>query len=668
MAQEREPLVTVVSITFNLIKAKREAFFRQCLGSVHNQTYKNIEHIVIDGASTDGTVELIKEYAEKGWVKYISEPDKGIYDAMNKGIGLASGKYIAFLNSDDYYHNPNAIGLSIKSLERKGADFSYADFIALDNENKRIVKGDIETFFYTMPFGHPTMFTKTSAIKAANGFDTTYKVIADYDLIIRLILMGCKGVYIDEDITTYRLGGICCTMDYSEDVVQIYLKNYGQFYTFSDANQAKNILYELVIPKDFPDKFREYAVRKNLKNINIDAMVSHLEKKISERSHRLKPRNSSAIKTILFSFLYILNRMKLIDSIKIYPFGFSPYLKVQNKQDVVRDSTKNEDGNIPVFLSSDNNFAPFIATTVCSIMENTQSFVDFYILDGGVSELNKQKIKEISRQFANFSIEFIRIDTQKEFYNFPTRVHFSLDMFTRYLIPQLKPHLNKVIYSDVDVIFNGDIKDLYEEKLNGFIIGAVPYTFGYLNPNSCEIEEFHKRLNLSNEHKYFESGLLLIDGGLWRKNNITDKLIEKAKECKNIILTPDQDAFNLIFENKYQQLDNKYIVVPHRNKIMSTDIQAKKSVDNPFIYHYAGANKPWNNASVQCAEYFWKYARRTPFYDELIFKLIMSSYKNRAFNVILENFRRIKFAVKVKLFPRIHTVLLVLRNSIHRGS
>ena len=108
-----KPLVTVVTITFNLIKAGREKTFRQSLESIHNQTYKNIEHIIIDGASQDGTIELLEEYAQKGWIKYYSESDTGIYNAFNKGIDRANGEYIVFVNSDDFYGCKFVIELSV---------------------------------------------------------------------------------------------------------------------------------------------------------------------------------------------------------------------------------------------------------------------------------------------------------------------------------------------------------------------------------------------------------------------------------------------------------------------------------------------------------------------------------------------------------------------------
>ena len=112
------PLVTVITVTYNLIKGKREKFIIQCLESVHNQRYSNIEHIVIDGASDDGTLPLLKKYESLGWIKLFSEPDTGIYDAMNKGILKANGKYVSILNSDDFFHNPEGIAISVKVFLR----------------------------------------------------------------------------------------------------------------------------------------------------------------------------------------------------------------------------------------------------------------------------------------------------------------------------------------------------------------------------------------------------------------------------------------------------------------------------------------------------------------------------------------------------------------------
>lgn len=297
------PLVTIITVTFNLIKADREKTFRQCVESVHNQTYKNIEHIIIDGASIDGTLNLIQEYVDKGWIKYISEPDSGIYNAMNKGIKIANGKYIAFLNSDDFYHNLDAVKISINALENNLADFSFADFIVLSKDKEYIEKGKIERFIYIMPFGHLTMFAKTSVVKNENGFDEQFEMPADYDLIIRLIMKDYKSIHVDSNIATYRLGGLGCNTDHSDEITKIYLKNYSKFYHFSHSEEARKIMYELNIPNGFPGKFKSYATKQGFKNIDVNKIVLDLENKV------LKNKSTIFLKTKRM-INYLFNNLK----------------------------------------------------------------------------------------------------------------------------------------------------------------------------------------------------------------------------------------------------------------------------------------------------------------------------------------------------------------------
>lgn len=278
---------------------------------------------------------------------------------------------------------------------------------------------------------------------------------------------------------------------------------------------------------------------------------------------------------------------------------------------------------IPVFLSSDNNYSPFVATTILSIMDHTKSAVDFYILDGGIYEENKKQILKLISQFPNIGIKFLKVDTEKKFKDFPTRMHFTIDMYTRFLIPELMPDFDKVIYSDVDVIFNGNVADLYSEKLDGFPIGAVPYMFGYFNPDQKEILSYHERLNLSQKHKYFESGLLLLDCKQWRDSKLTDKLLESvSKSGDGVLLTPDQDALNVFFENNYKPLNNKYIVTPERTSLMLSNRETEESIKNPFIFHFTGPIKPWDKPEIEYAEYFWKYAEKTEFYKLLVTNLM----------------------------------------------
>lgn len=238
------PRVTVITATYNIIQEKRESFFHTAIASVHSQTYANIEHLVIDGGSKDGTREILDEYASKGWIKYISEPDRGIYDAMNKGIQQASGKYIVFLNSDDYWHKDNGVERSVELLEATGADFSYAPYYQL-KEGERYatyVQPEIGSFFYRMPICHQTMFTKRELLVRLGGFDmNAFRSAADYDLVIRAIMSGAKPVHVPLNFTVFRMGGISSNSDIaSPELKKVYEKNFCSLVERSEAFYAMN--------------------------------------------------------------------------------------------------------------------------------------------------------------------------------------------------------------------------------------------------------------------------------------------------------------------------------------------------------------------------------------------------------------------------------------------
>lgn len=236
---KEHPIVTIITATFNLIKANRKETFIQMVKSVQEQTYKNIEHIIVDGGSKDGTIELIESLG----LRYISEPDDGLFHAMNKGINLAQGKYINFMNSDDYFNNNKAVELSVKLLEKNNADFSFADINILDENDKiyEVKKPDLQTIYSMMPFGHQSMFTRTDVLKKENGFDLSYKSASDYDLILRLFLKRYKYVQLKDNIVNFRGGGVS-QINFKTaclDVVSIFKKNYSPYLNLSDTEWEK---------------------------------------------------------------------------------------------------------------------------------------------------------------------------------------------------------------------------------------------------------------------------------------------------------------------------------------------------------------------------------------------------------------------------------------------
>jgi len=209
--------VSIITACFNSI-----ATIEHTIQSVYNQDYQDIEHIVIDGESTDGTIDIVKEYQAK-LGQFISEPDKGVYDAMNKGIKLASGEIIGFLNSDDFYTDNAVISDVVTTLKEEGVDAVYGNvtMVSKNNVNKVVRRFSSKKFhpgkfaYGYMP-AHPTFFARRELYDKQGGFKSEYKISADFELLMRFMLkdnISCK--YMDRDMVTMRLGGLTSSSLYN---------------------------------------------------------------------------------------------------------------------------------------------------------------------------------------------------------------------------------------------------------------------------------------------------------------------------------------------------------------------------------------------------------------------------------------------------------------------
>lgn len=321
--QNNKPKITIVTITYNLIKAGREHTFRQCLDSVHNQTYKNIEHIVIDGASTDGSLELIREYADKGWITYISEPDTGIYDAMNKGLEKATGDYIAFLNSDDFYHDKKGISKIVKTLISSKADFTYAvcTYIKEDGTYYGVLSPVAGAFFVRMPFSHQTLFVKTDVMRKLGGFDSkNFKSAGDFDFIIRLFLNGSTCAECNYNFVSFRLGGLSDKQRQQsiDECKKIFVKNYHTLYPNINVDKMFD---HYIVPAELFDKLKQKVAP------DITKQMQH----IWDQSEK-KPINFRVIN----KFPYVGTSKIVVKQNKFYLFDFLPLLKTKLKYNVKR--------------------------------------------------------------------------------------------------------------------------------------------------------------------------------------------------------------------------------------------------------------------------------------------------------------------------------------------
>ena len=204
--------ISIVTATYNSGKTVRDTFV-----SVLNQTYDNYELIVVDGGSKDDTLEIIRHYEPifKGRMKWISEPDRGIYDAMNKGIAMATGDAVGFLNSDDFYSSCGILRMVASSMRNKNIDAVYGDVHYVhDNDLGKCVRYYSSRAFHRvwMRFGfmpaHPSFYCRREVYEKYGTFDLSYKVAADFECLLRLIFLHrIRTMYLPLDFVTMRTGG-----------------------------------------------------------------------------------------------------------------------------------------------------------------------------------------------------------------------------------------------------------------------------------------------------------------------------------------------------------------------------------------------------------------------------------------------------------------------------
>lgn len=215
--------ISVITVCYNSAQT-----IEQTILSIKNQTHKDVEHIIIDGGSTDGTQEIVRRYMDDT-VYFISEPDNGIYDAMNKGLLYASGDVISILNSDDWYEED--------TLEKVNVYFQKGNFDILVGNVNQIIEGRvfcseikvdcIGEIHFRMVFPHPGMFVKRDVYKRVGMFSLKYQIASDYDWTLRAYNAGVEFFCVPDVFANFRMNGISTTHAYQAKIEgkEIALRN-----------------------------------------------------------------------------------------------------------------------------------------------------------------------------------------------------------------------------------------------------------------------------------------------------------------------------------------------------------------------------------------------------------------------------------------------------------
>ncbi|MBN2661610.1 MAG: glycosyltransferase [Tannerellaceae bacterium] len=242
--------VSIITVAYN-----SAATIRDTIESVINQTYPDIEYIVVDGVSKDNTIDIVKEYESefRGRMRWISEPDNGLYDAMNKGFAMATGKIVGIINSDDLFSDKQAVEKVVCKFKMNDpVDCVFADlFYVAQNDTNKIVRywktGKKKSFAKGWHPAHPTFYVKKEIYDRCGTFDLQFKLAADFELMLRLVEKDrISMVYLPEPLVKMRLGGAT-----SKNLTNIKKGNLECIQAFRKNEIKVSVLYPLyrLLPK-----------------------------------------------------------------------------------------------------------------------------------------------------------------------------------------------------------------------------------------------------------------------------------------------------------------------------------------------------------------------------------------------------------------------------------
>jgi len=315
------PKVTIITCVWNLLKEDRIETFRQTMESVHGQTYADIEHIIINNNSTDGTDRLIDEYVSKGWAVCHFHPVQGLWHAMNRGIEVATGEYINFMNSDDCFVHEDTVSIAVKALTENNAEWFYADANRLF-EDGRVGRWHIPDVI-NIAFGqcpcHQTLFMSTKTIREFGGFDLTFPLCCDDRMFLRLLAEGRRYVFWPKPIANFRQGGFSSKQTgYQNEYAQNFYNQFGK--TWGMTFEECKAIYLL-------NSFSNNSISNNFKlakKIKNKEWRCFFKKKYKEYLASLKQTTFS-----LFGVIPIFKLRREPHSGCIYLFGFIPVLRKQ---------------------------------------------------------------------------------------------------------------------------------------------------------------------------------------------------------------------------------------------------------------------------------------------------------------------------------------------------
>ena len=644
-----QPKISVIIPVYNV-----EEYLQKCLDSVVNQTLKDIEIICINDGSTDNSLQILEEYAQKdSRIIVINQQNQGVAAARNKGLEIARGDYIWFVDSDDY-------------VERNGLDYVYkkskennADIVCFGVNNickSTIISGHTNQYLSEINmtcqidlnikkhFLHniwDKLFSRKfiqNIIKFPNG------ILTAEDGIFNLFCLykEPKYLFINKILYNYRTDRNLSATNDKKNVINNDLKAF-KYITTSNAFQSTNEPYKIITIDKFIDGILYYFYKYENKDYELlyikqieeykNYITQNIDKEILNKCNNIKSlkkltyakfilrqlfsisnKNNNGKKEKLIIILgrhfiwssnknnflrpKIKSNFESIEELKnTHKNKYKSYIRkfnIKKKCLTAQNQTNKQPVNIVLLLDNDYFFCTFVALKSMKANKDSNSCYKIFILSKSLLPENKEKLTTLKEN--NFSIEIIDVEKYcikyKEIQNI---LHISNTALIKFDIANILNNIDKVLYLDGDVLVTKDLSNLFNTDINEFFLGAI-------REIRAEKNNYNK---LVGTEYYFNSGVMLLNLKKIREENIAEKLINVKLHQPSTWYCMDQDVFNNVLGNKFKVLPPKYnntvaifieseIEINEINNFYSTTYKnLKEFCKDSTIIHFAGKLKPW---------------------------------------------------------------------------
>ena len=534
--------ITVIIPVYNV-----ENYLNKCLDSVLKQTYKNLEIIVVNDGSTDNSGGICQEYAQKdSRIIYIEKENGGLSDARNAGLDRMTGSYVTFVDSDDWIEQDYVEVLYNKLTEHQ-ADVSVGNYYSYNED---------EGMYYFH----------------ING-DSYYEKVFDNVSIF-------ENLYESQEMKSFALISAWGKL-YKASLFDYIRFDKGKLGEDGYMNQKLYLLVQKVIYINqglYAYRQRSGSITKTWTEKWMHALVDAMSERITLLANMGYP---------LEKHLAVYRQMLEVSVANGQASGLSDtatYKEFEIKKRLLNQLTVQESSEKKaIVLAANYAYVDQVLTTIKSICYHNRS-IRFYLIN---SDFPNEWIKQLNKRLEKFDSEIINCRvTSEQISRYKTDISYTV--FLRYFIADFVQE-DKALYLDCDLLVTKNLDDLFATDLQDYPLAAV--------------RDFGGRAYFGQE--IFNAGVLLVNNAFWKKENMTQKLIDLTHEWHDKVEQADQSILNMLFEHKWLELDFDYNhIVIHKQ---FTDYQLPEGQDYPAIIHYLSHRKPWKDLAAQTYRDVWWY-------------------------------------------------------------